>query len=411
MKAKSLLAAMMAAALSFNFVSCSDDDDPVPGGGSGADGKTITVNVEEPGTFESEYDNIISHYDEGSELTNLVVKGQLNREDLQNLSYAHSLGIYRKKWADTVYLDISEIQIVASTYQDKSYQANHWYGDINWSPFVFSKFPNNIEVIEDCVTASFGDVLDISNLLNENLVEIGNHAFSGMGERMTPTEIVFPKSLKRIGDGAFSSNPGIMKITTQGNIQIESGAFAYCESLEEVELNGIETINENTFIRCLKGKDRKMTVSIPDVKYIKEGAFTHSGYVSESIGELEVKNIGNVIEIGEDAFANIPNLKIDLASAVNLKKIGHGAFSDFGGDEITFPENVEEIGRALMEPIPVIHMLAKTPPTCKPNGLPLRCDTLYVPKGCKSIYEKEAKSGNDYEMNIRGLECNVVLEE
>ena len=80
MKAKSLLAAMMAAALSFNFVSCSDDDDPIPGGGSGADGKTIIVNVEEPGAFQSEYDNIISHYDEGSELTNLVVKGQLNRE-------------------------------------------------------------------------------------------------------------------------------------------------------------------------------------------------------------------------------------------------------------------------------------------------------------------------------------------
>lgn len=408
MKAKSLLAAMMAAALSFNFISCSDDDDPVPGGGSGADGKTIIVNVEEPGAFQSEYDNIISHYDEGSELTNLVVKGQLNREDLQNLNIARSLGIYRKKWADTVYLDISEIQIVASTYQGKSYQANHWYGDINWSPFVFSKFPNNIEVIEDCVTASFGDILDISNLLSENLVEIGNSALSGMGERMTPTEIVFPKSLKRIGENAFSHNPSITKITTQGNIQIESGAFNSCESLEEVELNGIETINENTFMRCLNGKDRKMTVSIPDVKYIKEGAFTHNAYVSETVGELEVRNIENVIEIGEDAFANIPNLKIDLASAVNLKKIGDGAFWEISGDEFTFPENVEEIIRPFSG-ISVIHMLAKTPPTC----LFMSCDTLYVPKGCKDTYMKDAKNGGisgDITLAC-GLECNVVLEE
>ena len=410
MKAKSLLAAMMAAALSFNFISCSDDDDPVPGGGSGADGKTIIVNVEEPGAFQSEYDNIISHYDEGSELTNLVVKGQLNREDLQNLNIARSLGIYRKKWADTVYLDISEIQIVASTYQGKSYQANHWYGDINWSPFVFSKFPNNIEVIEDCVTASFGDILDISNLLSENLVEIGNSALSGMGERMTPTEIVFPKSLKRIGENAFSHNPSITKITTQGNIQIESGAFNSCESLEEVELNGIETINENTFMRCLNGKDRKMTVSIPDVKYIKEGAFTHSGYASESIGELEVKNIGNVIEIGEDAFANIPNLKIDLASAVNLKKIGHGAFSI--KDEITLPKNIEEIGQTFVG-VKTIHLLAQIPPTFTSRGTANYCDTLYVPKGCKSIYE-EGMSTTGYNADLRlacGLECNVILEE
>ena len=329
---------------------------------------------------------------------------------MQNLNAALSLGIY-KKWADTVYLDISEIQIVASTYQDKSYQANHWYGDINWSPFVFSKFPNNIEVIEDCVTASFGDVLDISNLLNENLVEIGNHAFSGMGERMTPTEIVFPKSLKRIGDGAFSSNPGIMKITTQGNIQIESGAFAYCESLEEVELNGVEIINEGTFRRCLLKKERKMTVSIPDVKYIKEEAFNHDGYASESIGELEVKNIENVIEIGGDAFANIPNLKIDLASAVNLKKIGNGAFSI--KDEITLPKNIEEIGQIFLG-TKIIHSLAQIPPTfTSTRGIANYCDTLYVPKGCKSIYEK-GMSTTGYNADLRlacGLECNVILEE
>ena len=405
MKAKSLLAAMMAAALSFNFVSCSDDDDPIPGGGSGADGKTIIVNVEEPGTFESEYDNIISHYDEGSELTNLVVKGKLNREDLQNLNAALSLGIY-KKWADTVYLDMSEIQIVESTYNGQSYRANHLYGNMNWSAFVISKFPKNIEVIEDDIY--FGKVMDISNLLSEKLEEIGDGTFSSVGDQMTPTEIVFPKSLKRIGENAFSHNPSITKITTQGNIQIESGAFNSCESLEEVELNGIETINENTFMRCLNGKDRKMTVSIPDVKYIKEEAFSHNAYVSESIGELEVKNIENVIEIGEDAFANIPNLKIDLASAVNLKKIGDSAFWLFGGDEFTFPENVEEIVRPFSG-ISVIHMLAKTPPTCQF----LSCDTLYVPKGCKDTYMKDAKNGGiNGDITLAcGLECNVVLEE
>ena len=196
MKVKSLLAAMMAVALSFNFVACSDDDDPVPGGGNGADGKTIIVNVEEPGTFQSEYDNIISHYDEGSELNNLVVKGKLNREDMENLNVARILGIYSKKWADTVYLDMSEIQIVASTYEGKSYQANHLYGGMNWTSFVVTKLPKNIEVVEDNIV--WGDVLDISNLLSENLVEIGASALGSLGECMTPTEIVFPKSWRGI---------------------------------------------------------------------------------------------------------------------------------------------------------------------------------------------------------------------
>ena len=396
----------MAAALSFNFVSCSDEDDPVPGGGSGADGKTIIVNVEEPGSFQSEYDNVISHYDEGSELTNLVVKGKLNREDLQHLTSANSLGIYSKKWADTVYLDMSEIQIVESTYNGQSYRANHFYGNMNWTALVISKFPKNIEVIEDDI--DFGKVMDISNLLSEKLEEIGDGAFSSVGDQMTPTEIVFPKSLKRIGDGAFSHNPCITKITTPGNIQIGGGAFNSCESLEEVELNGVETIDEYTFGFCLKEKDRKMTVSIPDVKYIKEGAFNHSGYDSEMVGELEVRNIENVIEIGEDAFANIPNLKIDLASAVNLKKIGDSAFLGFGGDEFTFPENVEEIVRPFTD-VSVIHMLAKTPPTCQF----LSCDTLYVPKGCKDTYMKDAKNGGiNGDITLAcGLECNVILEE
>ena len=144
------------------------------------------------------------------------------------------------------------------------------------------------------------------------------------------------------------------------------------------------------------------------MKYIKEEAFIHNAYVSESIGELEVKNIENVIEIGEDAFANIPNLKIDLASAVNLKKIEGFAFAGFGGDEFTFPENVEEIIRPFSG-ISVIHMLAKTPPTCQF----LSCDTLYVPKGCKDTYMKDAKNGGisgDITLAC-GLECNVVLEE
>ena len=406
---------MTAVALSFNFVACSDDDDPFSGGGSGADGKTIIVNVEEPGTFQSEYDNIISHYDEGSELNNLVVKGKFNREDMHNLEFARS--IHYEKWADTIYLDMSEIQIVASTYNGESYQANHLYRGMNWTSYVISKFPKNIEVIEDNIT--FGKIMDISNLLSEKLEEIGNGAFAG--KDFTPTEIVFPKSLKRIGESAFKGS-NIKKIKTQGNLNIESGAFS-C-SLKEVELNGVEIIGKNVFSYCLP-ENEKMVISIPDVKYIREKAFNHS-YNNDKINnsELEIKDIKNLIDIENDAFAGIERVEIDLFEADNLNTIGDRAFKDVVEDEIIIPENVKRIGSSAFKSLGVVHMRPQTPPLCgnpfttmdnQSRYIGFYCDTLYVPKGCKSIYEKDAwHSSSIYDYNLWlscGIECNVILEE
>ncbi|OUO49411.1 hypothetical protein B5F77_14845 [Parabacteroides sp. An277] len=418
MKVKSLLAAMMAAALSFNFVACSDDDDPVPGGGNGADGKTIIINVEEPGTFQSEYDNIISHYDESSELNNLVVKGKLNREDMHNLEFARSIQGYYEKWADTIYLDMSEIQIVESTYNGESYKANHLYGGMGWTGYVISKFPKNIEVIEDNI--DFGKVLDISNLLSEKLEEIGNGAFAG--KDFTPTEIVFPKSLKRIGESAFKGS-NIKKIKTQGNLNIESEAFSNC-SLEEVELNGVEIIGKNVFSYCVP-ENEKMVISMPDVKYIREEAFNQSyNNNKRNNSELEIKDIKNLIDIENDAFAGIERVEIDLSEAENLNTIGDRAFKDVVEDEIVIPENVKRIGSSAFKSLGVVRMRPQTPPLCgnpfttmdnQSRYIGFYCDTLYVPKGCKSIYEKDAwHSSSIYDYNLWlsfGIQCNVILEE
>ena len=196
MKAKSLLAAMMAAALSFNFVSCSDDDDPIPGGGSGIEGNAIVVNVEEPGTFQEEFENITSQngdYIQG--LTTLIIKGKVNQEDMEYL--VNHTSTDRIWGSSNLYLDISGIEIVESTYKNELYPANCLYANL---PYNILKFPQNLEVFE----GNCQGVKDISNLLSDKLKEIGYGAFGDaaffISENLT---IVLPENLERIGDFAF----------------------------------------------------------------------------------------------------------------------------------------------------------------------------------------------------------------
>ena len=188
----------MAAALSFNFVSCSDEDDPVLGGGSGIEGNAIVVNVEEPGTFQQEFENITSQngdYIQG--LTTLIVKGKVNQEDMEYLR--NSTSTDRIWGSSNLYLDISGIEIVESTYKNELYPANCIYGGF---PYNILKFPKNLEVFE----GGCRGVKDISNLLSDKLKEIGNGAFADAdffnSENLT---IVLPENLERIGISAFEN--------------------------------------------------------------------------------------------------------------------------------------------------------------------------------------------------------------
>lgn len=333
MKAKSLLAAMMAAALSFNFVACSDDDDPISGGGSGIEGNAIVINVKEPGTFQQEFENITSQNEEYIQgLNTLIVKGKLNQEDIQTLN---STNVIRNHiWGNSALdLDISGIEIVESTYKNELYPANCLYGGLDYK---ILKFPKNLEVVDNLQCKG---VVDISDLLSDKLREIGNSTFSDATfyDPENPT-IVLPENLERIGDSAFAD---------------------------------------------VRGSD-------PNTK---------KSY----------------------------SIKIDLSKATNLKTIGLYAFNSYyiNIDDFVIPEKVDTIGgSAFYDTVKVLHMRPQTPPICghyryenvgghiQYLGTPLYCDTLYVPKGCKDVYLKDAREGK--KLNILlfcGIECNVILEE
>ena len=408
MKVKSLLTAMMAAALSFNFVACSDDDDPVPGGGSGIEGNAIVINVKEPGTFQQEFENITSRYDGSSKLNTMVVKGNLNGNDIFYLGTAESRNDIHVDFEHNVYLDISEIQIVESTYNGKQYPANHLHG--NFRNYIVTKFPKNIEIIDD---TQFSRIVDISNLFNEGLQEIGDDAFYS-AEFENEVSISFPESLKKIGSSAFAGTTNLQSIVIPHNIELGDGAFASCFDLKHVELNGIEIISEG----CFRSMQSDLDISMPNVKQIKDGAFENSSsnYIVINVKAEDLKDLE---EIGAEAFRGVKKM-IDLSQASKLTKIGEGAFLNIEDKVLYLPENIKDITDAFAiytkgKRFSSIHFRSQLPPSIASRyDTIISCDTLYIPKGCKENYLKGSTTYSNGEIilsNYLSITSGIVIEE
>lgn len=413
MKVKSLLAAMMAAALSFNFVACSDDDDPISGGGSGIEGNSIVINVKEPGTFQQEFENITSRYDGSSKLNTMVVKGNLNGDDISYLGTAESRNDIHVDFEHNVYLDISEIQIVESTYEGKQYPANHLHG--NFRNYIVTKLPKNIKVIDN---TQFSRIVDVSNLFNEGLQEIGDNAFYS-AEFENEVNISFPTSLKKIGSGAFAGTTNLQSIVIPHNIELGDGAFASSFNLKYVELNGIEVISEG----CFGSMQSDLDISIPNVKQIKDEAFrkTYQNYSDLIVINVKAEDLKDLEEIGVNAFRGVKKM-IDLSQASKLTKIGEGAFLDIKDKVLYLPENVIDITDAFGKygytegrRFSSIHFRSQLPPSiASRNEKYISCDTLYIPKGCKDNYLKGSttySNGETILSNYLRINSGVVIEE
>lgn len=423
MKIRYLMASMLACLVGFS--SCgSDGDEPTPdkpgGGNEGVKSKTMIVNVENPGTFGQLFEEQLPNFEmkEGTvnaiSIDTLIVKGKLSMEDIEYLKNAKADFGYNWRVKDVesiddgeLYpiLDLSETQFVESTFKGETYLANHLYpiaGDLCGCFYV--KYPKNIEVIE--AKAFWGGrlIYDISNLLSEGLQEIRESAFESArfaekGESWV--ELNFPSSLNKIEKQAFSSlQATLKKVKTSGNVILLTHAFSGT-SIEYLELNGVEEINSLITNGSLK------KVSMPDAKYIRDFAFAWQHDL-----EIKAEDLKNVVEIGKGAFDEIKT-RPDLSLATNLTKIGEEALLA-PGDEIVILENVKEISYNAFGKAKSVHMRSKTPPVCKhPLGsyMPhyVTCDTLYVPKGSKGIYEKGGQSLGDEYNYSKYLPCGIKV--
>lgn len=134
---------------------------------------------------------------------------------------------------------------------------------------------------------------------------IGKDAFKSLNL----TSIVFPNSLKEIGDEAFSGAKltGGVKFNTTSNVVFGKGAF-YFSDIESVQLPHTTEISNSMFSNCYHLKE----VTFGKVGVISKGAF-HS---CQALTQVDLRG-SEVKQIGEVAFASCRALtKVFLPASV-----------------------------------------------------------------------------------------------
>ncbi len=169
--------------------------------------------------------------------------------------------------------------------------------------------------------------------------------------------LVIPPEVKGIGNNAFSDCHKLESVEIQGNTEIGSGAFSYCENLKEVKLaNGITIIGDAAFSNCtsLKGIDLPTgidainddtfsgckcleSIIVPDgVKTIGKRAFDNC----VALTNISIPN--TVTSIKNTAFQRCSMLKkIDLPSSLEI--VANSLFQNSGLEECILPEGVKKI--------------------------------------------------------------------
>lgn len=102
------------------------------------------------------------------------------------------------------------------------------------------------------------------------VTEIGAYAFS----KYDMTDIELPKSITKIGDGAFSECKCLTDIVIpEGVTQIGEGAFYKCEALKKVDLpDSLQRIEDGAFNSCCALENINVA---DDLEYVGEGSFAY----------------------------------------------------------------------------------------------------------------------------------------
>lgn len=219
-------------------------------------------------------------------------------------------------------------------------------------------------------------------------------------------QIAIPNGVTKIGASAFKMCSGLASVSLPETlVEIEGSAFYSCSGLTEVAVpERVVKIGSSAFEKC----SALVTVSLPNsLTEIGDGAFRSCSVLSELVIPVGVTTIAKELFCGCDKLTSmtIPN---------GVTTIGSSAF--LGCDmlsEITIPASVVEIAISafsLCKGLTEVTIEASTPPTIYKstfNKVDKTAVTLYVPVGCKEVYQA-AEYWNEF-VNIVELESQEVL--
>lgn len=186
---------------------------------------------------------------------------------------------------------------------------------IRQSAFSYSnlskiEIPKSVEIIEN---GAFAGCNLVTAIIKANIDKIEDAAFADCLNLRT---VKFPSTVKKIGKMSFM-NAAFDSIEL-GNVQeIGESAFRNCLNLKNVSLNKCVDIGNYAFATC--GKIKVLSLNKNGVR-VGKSAFSESGIESLTIPD-------NILSVGQQAFANCPNLKsVTIENGVNIALIDYTAF-------------------------------------------------------------------------------------
>ena len=249
------------------------------------------------------------------------------------------------------------------------------------------EIPNTVKTIG---SYSFDNCHNITSLVISNSVtDIQNFAFSN-AKGIYFSGLSLPASVCYIGRMAFGNN-SFSKISIDNANQYFS-----------IENGIIYDKNKEMLYMCHNTSG--YTIKIPEtVHTIADSAF----YDCTLITNVQLPK--SLYQIANRAFYHSGISTIQLPE--KLKSIGYAAFdSCFSLSSVTFPASLQSVGdRAFyMAGVNSFYVSNTTPFSFGSNNVFMTNSTLYVPSGCKSIYEK-AKGWSDFKNIVEPASKSIQL--